>query len=91
MLNHIKLTTQPVEEPENPKQLLQLLEMICAEKTLMFSSDYPHWDNDSPAHGFPKLPEQLHERIFFKTAAELYGIDEQGNFHGIKKQEKGIK
>ena len=45
-----------------------------AERTLMFASDYPHWDFDSPADAFPRLPGELERRIFHDTAAELYGL-----------------
>jgi predicted TIM-barrel fold metal-dependent hydrolase len=72
--DHVRFSTQPIEEPENPQHLLQILEMIRAERTVMFSSDYPHWDNDSPAHGLPKFPEALAERIFYGNAAELYNF-----------------
>ena len=72
--DHCLFTSQPVEEPENPKYLLQILEMIEAERTLMFSSDYPHWDFDSPTQAFPKLPELLRRRIFGETAKELYNL-----------------
>jgi predicted TIM-barrel fold metal-dependent hydrolase len=54
--------------------LLELLAMIRAERTLMFSSDYPHWDNDSPPRAFPRLPDELRERIFCRNAAELYRL-----------------
>lgn len=72
--DHCFLTSQPVEEPDNPKHLLHILEMIDAKRTLMFSSDYPHWDFDSPMHAFPKLPEDLQRRIFGETARELYNL-----------------
>jgi predicted TIM-barrel fold metal-dependent hydrolase len=51
-----------------------MLKMMDAEHLLMFSSDYPHWDFDSPAQAFPKLPKQLHDRIFRNIAAEFYGL-----------------
>ncbi len=73
IIDHIRLTTQPIEEPEKPEQLLQILEMIHAEKTLMFASDYPHWDNDSPKHGIPsRIPEDLRARIMHLNAEETY-------------------
>lgn len=72
IIDHVRFTTQPIEEPEKPGQLLQLLEMIHAEKTLMFSSDYPHWDNDSPKHALPRLPQEMMERIMYKNAEETY-------------------
>lgn len=75
IIEHVRFTTQPIEEPENPDDLLHILRMIHAEKTVMFSSDYPHWDNDSPKHGLPKLPADLAHRIFWANAAELYGIE----------------
>ena len=72
--DHVRFSTQPIEEPENPEHILQIFEMIRAEKTVMFSSDYPHWDNDSPAHGLPKFPTHLAERIFHKNAEEVYNF-----------------
>lgn len=72
IIDHIRFTSQPIEEPEHPEFLPQLLTMIHAEKTLMFSSDYPHWDNDSPRHALPRLPEAMLNRIFHETAQEVY-------------------
>lgn len=77
ILDHVRLTSQPIEEPEDPRHLLQIFEMMHADRVLMFSSDYPHWDFDSPKHAFPKLPPDLAERIFFRNALELYGLPEE--------------
>jgi predicted TIM-barrel fold metal-dependent hydrolase len=72
ILEHVRLTTQPTEEPDNDQYLLQLFDMIHAEKTLMFSSDFPHWDFDDPARAFPrKMSDDLRRRIFYDTAAEV--------------------
>jgi predicted TIM-barrel fold metal-dependent hydrolase len=72
---HVRLTSQPVEEPNDPQQLLQVFEMMHARETLMFSSDYPHWDNDDPRHAFPgQLDGELKDRIFWGNAAELFDL-----------------
>lgn len=74
VIDHIRLSTQPIEEPPRSEQLLQMFEMMRADRTVMFSSDYPHWDYDSPTRGLPKMPEDLHERIMWRNAAELYKL-----------------
>jgi predicted TIM-barrel fold metal-dependent hydrolase len=75
IIKHIRFTTQPVEEPERPEFLPQLLRMIHAEKTLMFSSDYPHWDNDSPHHALPRLDDELQAAIFHRNAEAVYPFE----------------
>jgi predicted TIM-barrel fold metal-dependent hydrolase len=77
IIDHIRFTSQPVEEPEKPAHFMALMEMIHAEKTLMFSSDYPHWDNDSPEHGLPRLPDDLADRIYYKNADAVYRFSEK--------------
>jgi predicted TIM-barrel fold metal-dependent hydrolase len=72
--DHVRLASQPLETPEDPRHLLQVLEMMDAEHILMFASDYPHYDFDSPTRAFPKLSEDMRQRIFFQNAAELYGL-----------------
>jgi predicted TIM-barrel fold metal-dependent hydrolase len=73
VFEHIRLTTQPMEEPANPRHFHALLEMIQAEKTLCFSSDFPHWDFDDPIRAFDsQMPADLKQRILWDNAAELY-------------------
>lgn len=74
IVENVRFTTQPIEEPAKREHMLALLDMMHADKTLMFSSDYPHWDNDCPVHGLPKLPEPLKQRIMWQNAAELYNL-----------------
>ena len=70
----MRLATQPIERPDDDTHLLRLLEMMDARRLLLFSSDYPHWDFDSPTRAFPKLPDDLREAIFSTNARELYGL-----------------
>ena len=75
VLERVRLTTQPLEEPERPEHLHQVLAMMDAGRTVMFSSDYPHWDNDNPALLLRGLAPELRARIMGGTAAELYGVE----------------
>ncbi|ALS21419.1 MULTISPECIES: amidohydrolase family protein [Paenibacillus] len=87
IIEHCRFTTQPIEEPSN-QELIQMLSMMRAEKTVMFATDYPHWDNDTPTFVLQKLPEELRRRIAFENAAELYGltdsysVEEEGGLTG---------
>ena len=74
LADHVRLTSQPLERPENDKWLLNTFEAMDAQRILMFSSDYPHWDFDSPRHAFPRLPDDLHQAIFEDNARKWYGL-----------------
>ena len=75
LVENVRFTTQPIPEPPKRQYFLDVLEMIHAEETLMFCTDYPHWDGDySPRQVFPNLPEEVERAIFFETANELYGF-----------------
>lgn len=70
--------TQPLEEPERSGQFDELLGMFLeemGEEKLMFSSDYPHWDSDSPYESVPRsLPLALRRKILGENAGDLYRI-----------------
>jgi predicted TIM-barrel fold metal-dependent hydrolase len=67
-------STQPIEEPtENPDHLLAMLEMMRADRTVIFATDYPHWDFDNPLTAFSHLPADLRRRIFVDNVVEYCG------------------
>jgi uncharacterized protein len=74
LTDHVRITTQPIEEPGDPRHLRQLLDMIPAEQVLMYASDYPHWDFDDPCRVLVDMPDSFRERVFGKNACELYGL-----------------
>ncbi len=74
VLDHVRFTSQPIEEPEKPEYLDQILRMIHADRTLLFSTDYPHWDNDFPHQTLTRIGPELRRRIFFENAAELFHL-----------------
>ena len=73
-VEHVRVGSQPLLEPENREQFFIMLDALHAERTLVYSSDWPHWDWDDPATTFPRLPEHLHRRVFSDNARELFGL-----------------
>jgi predicted TIM-barrel fold metal-dependent hydrolase len=71
----VRFTTQPMEYPENPEHLYQMFEMIGSDEFLLFSTDYPHWDFDSPQYVFPSsFPRDLRRKILSENARDLYSF-----------------
>lgn len=73
---HFRATSQPMEEPSDPRHLLQIIEMIGSEDFLMFATDYPHWDFDSPDRALPSIvPNDLRQKIMATTANDFYDFN----------------
>ncbi|MCR6630447.1 MAG: amidohydrolase [Magnetospirillum sp.] len=67
-------TTQPIEEPENTRDLVQTFHAVNGDNQIMFSSDYPHWDFDNPVVILPGRDNAaLKRRILRDNALALYG------------------
>ncbi|MDC3411975.1 amidohydrolase [Aquibacillus sp. 3ASR75-11] len=64
-------TTQPVEELSK-KEFMQLLDQLGSEDIISFSTDYPHWDYDSPYRALPNLDKELSKKIFSENARNFY-------------------
>jgi predicted TIM-barrel fold metal-dependent hydrolase len=75
MHRHMWFTTQPVEESYDSRDaVLDVWEQLDADRRVMFSSDYPHWDYDDPKLALPRMSKNLRRRIMAETACELYGL-----------------
>ncbi|PFP24899.1 amidohydrolase [Bacillus sp. AFS073361] len=72
--SNIKVSSQPLEPTPNQEMFRQMMNAVYADETLLYCSDYPHWDFDSPLKTFPKLDDALWERVFYQNAADLYGL-----------------
>jgi predicted TIM-barrel fold metal-dependent hydrolase len=71
----VRLGTQPFEEPDDPDQLLSLIDMMGSEDMLMFSTDYPHWDFDSPVNALPAVIKgDLRQKILYRNAMNFYQL-----------------
>jgi predicted TIM-barrel fold metal-dependent hydrolase len=72
---HVRLTIQPVDEPDDPKYLLQTIEQLGSDELLLFSTDYPHWHFDDQRDALPvELSADLERKIFVENARALYGL-----------------
>jgi predicted TIM-barrel fold metal-dependent hydrolase len=72
--------TQPIEEPENPRELATLMELYDGENNTIFASDWPHHDFDHPmkVHQIP-LSNEARRKVFGENALRLFKIDAEGN------------
>lgn len=72
---NVRLTSQPIEEPEKPEQLLSILSAIHGDEIVLYASDFPHWDFDDPARALPAgLPVATRHRILYQNAFDLFGL-----------------
>jgi predicted TIM-barrel fold metal-dependent hydrolase len=70
---HCRFTSQPFVEPSKPKYIAQILEMMNAEKTFMFATDYPHWNSEEPWAVEKHIPEEYRRRVLVDNAVETFG------------------
>lgn len=73
---HIFLTTQPIEEPEDNQHFRQTLEMFDAGNMLMFSSDFPHWDGDTPDFAMRQLAPSMRDAVLYGNAMRVFNLPE---------------
>ena len=68
-------TSQPMERT-NLKLLQATLEAIHAETQLLYASDWPHWDFDTPGKlmSLPFLSEQAKRNILGENARRLFKL-----------------
>ncbi|MBP2372078.1 amidohydrolase family protein [Pseudonocardia parietis] len=76
--DHIWVSTQPIDEPDNPAHLVEYIEEFGADRVL-FASDYPHFDFDSPEAIFPpSFPADLKDKVLRRNGAAFFGIELPG-------------
>lgn len=70
---HVRFSTQPLDEPDDPTHLKQLIDML-GDHLLCFATDYPHWDNDMPGQSLRMLPEDSRRRIFVENSQKFFRL-----------------
>jgi predicted TIM-barrel fold metal-dependent hydrolase len=70
--DHVRLTIQPFDGPDDPRAVAQLIDHLQSDDMLLFSSDFPHWQFDGD-HIMPAgIPEKLHGKILRNNALATY-------------------
>ena len=65
--------TQPVEEPVNPRDLVDLIRIYDGEDTTVFASDWPHHDFDHPRAVFDlPIPPEARRKLMGENALRLF-------------------
>jgi len=68
---HVRLATQPIDEPDRKQEVWDLMRLVHGEEFVVFSSDYPHYDTDDPTRVIASLPPDLKDRICYRNALEV--------------------
>lgn len=73
---HIRLGSQPLPDlPNGQKDMPTYLDWLHAEDTLIFASDYPHWDWDEPKNFLNGIDSKLKNRIMGENIAEILNLE----------------
>jgi uncharacterized protein len=69
-------SSQPMEKPDDLRDLETTFRMINAETQLMYSSDYPHWDFDLPSviYDLKFLSEDAKRNILGGNAIRIFNL-----------------
>lgn len=72
--------TQPLAEPENPQDIVDMVRLYDGFETTMFASDWPHHDFDHPryVHKLPWPSEEIRRKIMGENALNYFKIDREG-------------
>ena len=71
--DHVRLTIQPFDGPNDPKAVAQLIDHLQSDDMLLFSTDFPHWQFDGDEIMPAGIPEKLHGKILRDNALATYG------------------
>ena len=67
--------TQPIEEPDDPKDLVAAIDLVGGPERILFASDWPHHDFDHPRVILKlPMPQEAKRKIMGENAMELFGI-----------------
>jgi uncharacterized protein len=73
--DHVRFTLQPMDGPSDPAAFGRLLDQMGSDELLMFSTDYPHHQYDTPDDALPPgLEGDALGRILAENARAFYRL-----------------
>lgn len=70
--DHIRLTVQPFDAPEDAEIAQRAIEHLRSDDILLFASDYPHWQFDGDEAMPSAIPAALHHKIRVENPLATY-------------------
>jgi len=68
----VRLTAQPIDAPPDPQVIEHIMDMIDSDRTLLFASDYPHWQFEGSDVLPGGLSPALRQRMMVDNPLETY-------------------
>jgi predicted TIM-barrel fold metal-dependent hydrolase len=72
VLEHVRSTTYPLEKLA-ASDFHEVLDMMHADRTLLFSSNYPSWEHGDPFGMVADLPDSIRRQVLVDNALSVYG------------------
>jgi len=70
----VVVSTQPIDLKSGDEPWFEWMERLGLDASIAFSSDYPHWDTDTPTRVQSIFPPSWREKIAYENASRLYRL-----------------
>jgi len=70
--DHVRLTLQPIDAPPGGEVFLRVLDQLGTDETILYGSDYPHWQFEGEAPVPDWLPADLRRRFCVDNPLSTY-------------------
>jgi uncharacterized protein len=71
---HVRFASQPLESPADAELLAPPIQGLRPWDTLLYASDFPHWDFDEPEQTLRQLPEAWRDAVRSGNAVEFFRL-----------------